>query len=258
MEQHCRPYQAWVLALDQDTTDALEQLNLPHVRLVAMSQVETKELRGKKADRSKKEYAWTIKASWMQWVLCNAWVPAVLYLDVDCFFFGKPDVLFTEVVGADVAITPHRFAPPHEHFIANGVFNVGCVYVRNSPKGRACIDKWAKQCIAWCYHRHERGLFTEQKYLDTWPQEWEARIVQNLGINLAPWNQEQYRYTLNPQGQIYVTHGDKTHHLIFYHFHEGLTTGYPLHPFVREHIYEPYAQILKQVKKNHDFNFCDV
>lgn len=221
----------FTLAIDQRAARELPNVS----NLILADDVVTKELLATKSSRSDKEYIWTMKASWILWVLENCGVQEITYLDVDTYFFSDPDPVNQEVQKHSVAITPHRFAPKHEHFVRNGIFNIGYVYFKNDETGRAACGRWSQRCIEWCYHRHEGNRFTEQRYLDAWPEDWNAYIIKHKGFNLAPWNQIQYEYEIR-DNQIYVG-GDP---LIFYHFHGGIDTGYQLHPFVKEHIYAHY------------------
>lgn len=88
----------------------------------------------------------------------------------------------------------------------------------------------------------------DQGYLNDWPEKWNAYSIYNLGVNLAPWNQEQYEYFIMDESfrrnRLMVSDRRRQDELILYHFHgfEGIgnRTGYKLHPMVAEHVYVPY------------------
>jgi len=151
--------------------------------------------------------------------------------------------IFAEVGNADVAITPHRFMPDiHDWGIGNGIFNAGFVYIRQTPTGIACIREWANQCIDWCsLDRQDDGRFVDQGYLNAWPQVWGAHIIQHKGVNLAPWNQDQYQYSISG-GRMYVDNVP----IICYHFHKKLHIGFHTHGFVKQNLYTEYQIALEE------------
>lgn len=243
MEKHCRPYHLWILALCNRSLKTLVKLNLPNTTIVPMSSFETKVLLAAKATRSRREYYWTCTGSLMLYVLGES-IDQLNYIDADCYFFSHPRAMFEEIGDAPLGITPHRFSPSKLHFLSNGIYNVGLVHAKHTPRGLSCIQEWAAQCIDWCYYRNEGNKFADQKYLDTWPKKWGAHAIQHKGANLAPWNQAgQYSYTLRGE-QVYIDNDP----LIWYHFHQGLDPKHHIHPFVREHIYEPYKKALARVR----------
>ena len=110
--------------------------------------------------------------------------------------------------------------------------------MRRSDAVLACVEEWTSTALA-----HEHGHLTEQKCLDGWPGKYGARVVEHLGVNLAPWNQGRYAYSKR-DGDIFVNDDC----LIWYHFHQGLGTRYPLHPFVEEHVYGRYGAALARAE----------
>ena len=123
------------------------------------------------------------------------------------------------------------------------------------------------QCLAWCYRRSERNpdgrlLFGDQGYLDTWEDLFHAHALQHTGVNLAPWNQEQYEYAFDRHLYV-VSHSDaqrtnvtRIDPLLLYHFHELKTDGIRvnfggyanyLKREVIEHVYNPYIKQLRAI-----------
>lgn len=234
MEIHCKPYVLWILALTEETRLLLERLAFLNARVVSMATVETEAIRATKSGRRWDEYVWTVKPSWILWLLENE-IEAVTYVDGDGFFFNSPDTMFAEIGDAPLAITPHRLQLGYESYLVNGIYNGGFVHAKQS--GLPCLHEWAAQCIEWCYLRYEDGHFVDQKYLNEWPEKWGAHSILHKGVNLAPWNQAQYTYTLR-NGSPFVGNDP----VVWFHFHGGLATAYPLHPFIKEHIYAVYAK----------------
>lgn len=236
-------FMLYVLALDGKVWDALTDVRIPGVMPIWLSEIETPTVLAAKANRSATEYIWTLGSVFTWWCVDTFEPDSIAYIDADCYLFNSLDALYNEVNGFPVAITPHRYTPSQKARLQGaGIYNVGWVYFEKT--GFDCLWKWRNDCLAWCYHRIERdGRFADQGYLNDWPQQWRAHVVRNLGVNLAPWNQEQYRYEMNGDGLI-VSDGQRDDKLLLYHFHgfEGIgkRTGYPLHPMVAKHVYEPY------------------
>ena len=123
---------------------------------------------------------------------------------------------------------------------------------------------WRKQCIKTCSRFPIDGTFGEQKYLD----EFESlgsnvKVIENVGLNVAPWNISNYRVKTDNSGNLMVNDNK----LIFYHFHALKVAGeksfkveneigvdtyqltnpnYYLGKSVKELIYKPYLEILKE------------
>lgn len=234
MRTHCQPFTLWMLALDGEA----ERVALPGVNIVPLARVETDRLRQARANRSYVEYVWTLKSSFMRFVLRSG-VDGVAHVDADMLFFSDPSPAFDEIGDAPVAVAPHRYSPRcTPRGTSPGIYNGGFVYV--ARLGLGFLDWWAGACIEWCYWHHDRGRYVDQKYLDDAPQRWGAHSIRHKGAHLAPWNQEQYGYELRG-GQIYVD-GSL---LLWYHFHKGLEPGFVLHPFVEEFVYGAYREALK-------------
>jgi len=233
MEAHCKPYTLWVLTLTLDT--CLPALANTHP--LSILSLETDPYRSVRSGRKWVEYVWTLKPALIIHLLETYSLPALTYIDGDSAFFGSPAPLFTEIADAPLAITPHRLHPDYAFYIVNGEFNGGFIHAK--PAGLPCLHKWAEQCLDWCFLAYDTDRFVDQKYLNSWPRKWGAHAIQQKGVNLAPWNQRQYAYTLR-DGNIFVDDDP----LVWYHFHQGLATGYPLHPFVKQHIYAPYKEMV--------------
>jgi hypothetical protein len=238
MECHCQPYHLWVLALNEGTRGVLGGLQLPNVTYVPMAEVETAELRAVRPRRTWPEYVWTVKPEWILSVMQR--VGAVTYVDGDGFFFGSPDPMFGEIGDAPLAVTPHRFPDRLSAYIQNGQFNGGFIYAREID----AIKEWAAQCLEWCFLQYDADRFVDQKYLNAWPDKWGAHVVDHPGVNLAPWNQERYEYSMVDGAP--AVDGQS---IIWYHFHQGLAPAYPLRPFVEHQIYGAYRAAMGAAEK---------
>lgn len=263
LQQHCPAFRLWVLCLDRDCLQALEQLRPPELRPVALEELEAADpkLLEAKRNRSRIEYYFTCTPALPLFVLQqHPDVDLITYLDSDLFFFADPAPLFEEMDDHSVAIIAHRFAPHLRHRERNGIYNVGWLSFRRDTRGLACLSWWRERCLEWCYDRPEPGRYADQKYLDDWPTRFPGVVVlAHNGANLAPWNVSNYEIT-ERAGRVWVD--DQP--LIFFHF-QGLTqirdwlydtnlTGYRVRPtrLVVQRIYRPYIQTLRNV--THDIS----
>ena len=71
LQQHCSDFTLWVLCLDYEVEQALLKLNLPNLRLLSLSDLETTHLRGLRQQRTRAEYCWTLTPWSIHWVFCQ-------------------------------------------------------------------------------------------------------------------------------------------------------------------------------------------
>lgn len=247
LAQHCSDATLWVICLDERVYEQLTQLNLPDVRPVALSDVETTKLLAIKSKRSRAEYAWTLTPFACDTVFRLApEVSRATYIDADLGFFDSPMLLIDEMVeaGKDVLITEHAFAPEYAHGIKHGRFCVQFMTFNRSDAGMKVMRQWQNQVLDWCYARLENGRFGDQMYLDVWPQEHGqvVHILKQTQRTLAPWNVShvaESRGTLEP---------------VFFHFHGlrfvtpkrlRLYSGYRINAAARG-LYDQYLESLRQ------------
>ena len=244
MERHCDLYTLWILCIDQDAFDRLKILNLPHVQLLNLNDLECAELKAVRATRSLREYCWTLTPISVRFVFeADKSIQRVTYLDADTWFRKNPKPVFQELDASSkgVLITDHAYAPEYDVSIESGQYCVQFVSF-NRKTGEQVRAWWEDRCKEWCYAKSEDGKFGDQKYLDQWPILFEVivHIAQNKEWFLAPWNATRFPYG----------------NAIFWHF-QGLRLikkgnrwraffgTYPLPKVVREYIYSPYLKDLR-------------
>lgn len=247
LKAHHNDFRLFVLALDEPTRIAINQNADEHIFVTPLELIEDDELRKAKQNRTLLEYYWTLTPYWTRLVLDAFHLPHIAYVDADSFLFNPLDTLYHEVNISDIAIIPHRFPNRLKwREQSNGIYNVNWVYFANTPTARQALDNWVIACLDCCQRKSENGRFGDQMYLDMWPRTYRAHVVQHLGANLAPWNQEQYRYTF--EQQLYIGDGSRNDPLLFYHFHEWerpeKRTGYKLREEIIQYVYLPYEDTM--------------
>ncbi|MFN8353480.1 MAG: hypothetical protein U0Y10_03465 [Spirosomataceae bacterium] len=195
----------------------LQKLALPNVVLLSQETFlgDDAPLQAAKLNRSKIEFYFTCSPSMPLYVLNHfPEVSQITYLDADLFFFSDVTPIFEEIGTKSVAIIPHRFAWHGKYFEKYGKYNVGWVTFRRDEQGLECLTTWRNECLDWCFDHFEDGKFADQKYLDTWPDNYSnLHIIQNLGANVASWNVGRFR--VREKNEQVLINGTP---LIFYHF----------------------------------------
>ena len=122
----------------------------------------------------------------------------VLYFDPDMVLFSRVDDILATLTSANVALTPHQNKPETtlEAVLDNelaslkhGVFNLGFVGVRNSPEGHRFAEWWSERTYHLCRAEVERGLFTDQKWVNLAPVFFDGVVIlKSSRHNVATWN----------------------------------------------------------------------
>jgi len=242
MERHVRAYILWVLCVDYETYDVLGRLDLPNVRRLKLSDLETPELLDIKSGRTIGEYCWTLTPFAPRFVFeADSSVERVTYIDADLWFLKHPKPIFDdfEASGKQVLITDHGYAPEYDLTATSGQY---CVqFMTFTRDGGGMVRKWCEErCIEWCFARHEDGKFGDQKYLDDWPERFGdvVTVLHDKELALAPWNASRFPYG----------------NAVFFHFHglrliskDRIEIGnYYLPNPLRRDVYQAYYQDIRE------------
>lgn len=145
----------------------------------------------------------------------------IIYLDPDIMVFNSLDYIFDLLEKHQILLTPHTTAPhsPEEtvypidrsHLIS-GAFNLGFIAITDGNESLLFLDWWSERLKNDCFFEVEKGLFTDQKWLDLALCFFESiYVIRHKGCNMAYWN--LHERTLDPN--MLVNGKDP---LIFYHF----------------------------------------
>ena len=257
LEENCPSAHVYVLCMDDKTLHVLKSLELAFITCVPLADVEDEELLQAKQTRGVAEYCWTLSSCFTWHVIqTDSDIDLITYLDSDLLFYSSVAPLFEEIGQSSIAIIEHRFSPRLRHLEVNGRFCVEWVSFRRDDEGLACLSKWRRQCIDWCYYKLEDDRMGDQKYLDEWPDDYKScHIIEHIGAGVAPWNYEQYHFRCDEGNNVLVNDNA----LIFYHFHQFqlLDNGrfYRLSTFYTDAcsepsvIYDIYERSLEQTLK---------
>lgn len=208
MQKKIGDFVLWVLCLDDETYNLLEEKKLNGVRLLHLSEWEDERLLNVKKNRTFTEYCWTLTPYTPKIVFeSDKTVNRVTYIDADIWFLQNPKCIFDEFdrSSKDIYITEHAYSPEFDQSSFSGKYCVQFV-IFNREGGEIVRKYWEDCCIDWCFAKAEGGKFGDQKYLDEWPE----RFPQNIHVAqkkewfLAPWNALRFPYS---DGIVWHFHG---------------------------------------------------
>ncbi|MCZ2443330.1 MAG: hypothetical protein LC101_06115 [Flavobacteriales bacterium] len=259
IEKHCADFHLFVLAMDDAATALLTNLSLSNMTVITLAEFENAELSQAKSTRTRQEYCWTCTPAIIRFCLNKYELPECTYLDADILFFNNPRIILEQLPKQKtVLITPHHYAKEYDQSATSGIFCVQFVTFKNESRALKVLDTWYHQCIEWCYAHVEDGKFGDQKYLDSWPEEYDCvEVSEHFGAGVAPWNIRKYDLDVTDETILikdFTT--NKILPLIFYHFHDLYfnttgswyhKSGYPGYQIGEDVYHLVYGSYLRQL-----------
>lgn len=142
---------------------------------------------------------------------------AFVYLDPDCYVYSDFIELREVLKTRPVVLCPHLLQPGNIDMelssTAHGVFNLGFLAVNHTDEAKRLIDWWAERLYLFCYDDIQRGIFTDQKWMDLAPCFFDVEIFKHKGYDFAPWS--LLDCGMNKDGDRYYVKGEP---LRFIHF----------------------------------------
>ena len=192
LERQESDFVLWIICVDDLCWEKLNAIELDKIKLIKLSDVETRSLLDIKENRNKVEYIWTLSPFAPKFVFeQDPEVKRVTYLDADMYFMKSPKLLFYEFEksGKAVMITPHNYAPQYDQSSKSGKYCVQFIIFKRYESEN--VRKWWEtKCLEWCYQRVEENKFGDQKYLDQFPLKFKnyVHILEKKEYIQAPWN----------------------------------------------------------------------
>lgn len=254
MERHVRAYILWILCVDDETYEVLGRLDLPNLRRLKLSDLETPELLEVKPKRTIAEYCWTLTPFAPKFVFeADSTIERVTYIDSDLWFLKHPKPIFDEfeISGKQVLITEHAYAPEYDQSAKSGQY---CVqYMTFTRNGGEFVRKWWEdRCIEWCFAYFEDGRFGDQKYLEKFIEYFEHKVhvLKQKHLIIAPWNCAHYNYSS----------------AVIYHFHgfrlvspsKADLGNYIIPYIVKKYVYKAYLNDIKYALKSLKIKNLDI
>lgn len=177
------------------------------------------------------ELSTAVKPSFLQHLLATGAEDAAFYFDPDIFVLGPIDPALAALERANFALTPHAISPipvdgrrPTEAaFLVSGTYNLGFLGVRRSGETSRMLAWWRDRLVRGGASAPEKGLFTDQKWVDLVPAFFEGvEVLRDPTLNVAYWNLHE-RGTISRKAGRYLVSGEP---IRFFHF-SGIVPGRP-------------------------------
>ncbi|MCD4812957.1 hypothetical protein K8S19_04625 [bacterium] len=139
------------------------------------------------------EGATAVKAQWMKYLFATFKTETnSVYLDPDIMLYSPlPELRFLLVRHA-IVLTPHLLTPGNLEMemscMNHGIYNLGFLALRRSPEAKRFLNWWHDRICHACYIDKERGIFTDQKWVDLAPTLFDVHLLKHPGYNIAIWN----------------------------------------------------------------------
>lgn len=115
-----------------------------------------------------------------------------VYLDPDCYVYSDFVELRKLLDSRPIVLCPHLLQPGNVDMelssTAHGVYNLGFLAVNRSEEAVKFIDWWAERLYLFCYDDIQRGIFTDQKWIDLAPCFFDVEILKHRGYDFATWS----------------------------------------------------------------------
>lgn len=179
-----------------------------------------------------------------------------VYLDPDCYVYSDFIELKEKLKTKPIIVCPHILHPGNIDMelssTAHGVYNLGFLAVNHSEEAQSFVNWWAERLYLFCYDDIQRGIFTDQKWIDLAPCFFDVEICKHHGYDFATWSLLDCQMT-ELKGKYYVR-GDE---LRFIHF-----SGYGamLNKCMADWLPEgphPFRELVAEYAQKHDANDAD-
>lgn len=115
-----------------------------------------------------------------------------IYLDPDCYVYSDFTELKELLKSRPIVLCPHLLQPGNIDMelssTAHGVYNLGFLAVNHSDEAMKFINWWAERLYLFCYDDIQRGIFTDQKWVDLAPCFFDVEIFKHRGYDFALWS----------------------------------------------------------------------
>ena len=191
------PKSIHVLCLD-DYVEEFLNTNFKNISIYKLQTLEKKyNLNSLKENRDRRSYVFTLKSYFLDYLM--NYIDAnehLVYLDSDLYFFSECEKLEKSLTSSSVHISPHNFDSKNSHREIYGKFNAGLLVFKNDYDGKKVLTWWMEKCLENCSLDVTQDVYADQKYLNNFSKiSSNIKIINNPGINLAPWNIKTFGLT---------------------------------------------------------------
>lgn len=115
-----------------------------------------------------------------------------VYLDPDVFVNSDLCELEDILERESIVLAPHLLRPGNLEMelssLNHGTYNLGFLGIRRNPNSSAFLEWWAERLFYFCYDDKNKGIFTDQKWVDLAPCFFSVHILKHHGYDFATWS----------------------------------------------------------------------
>lgn len=146
-----------------------------------------------------------------------------VYLDPDVLVYSDLAELERLLDDESIVLCPHLLRPGNIDMeissLAHGCYNLGFLGISRAQNSRDFLSWWAERLFQFCYDDINRGIFTDQRWVDLAPCFFDVSVLKHHGYDFATWS--LLNSDLRQIDGVYEVNGDP---LRFIHF-SGLDSG---------------------------------
>ncbi len=191
MVKYDRNFKFLIVCMDERVLDIFIALRLESIELISAADIEDvyPELKNIRKTRSEKEYAWTLKPSVFLYAFQKYdFLDHLIWLDGDTMFLSSADPIYKQWGEHSILLTEEGYSGRYEYMSQMyGVYNTGLMGFKRDPCSLPCLGWFQHKLNEWCYDRMEKGLWSDQMYVNDWPQRFKGvKVIKDRGINMTP------------------------------------------------------------------------
>ena len=267
LAQVCENFIIYIIAMDKMCFDILLNMNLAKAEIIYIDNIEYKELKEAKGNRSFRAFCWTC-SSWGLKYIFDTYSPHVCtYIDADEYFYSSPEKLIAGFAKSDAnaAIIGHNYGDERYARIMRRRSGIYCVQFnsfKNSNAGLRILNEWCMDCANECTDYLVGERLGDQKYLDDWLEKYDdVYVYKEIGAGIAPWNLYRFRrpkkVPVDSDKLLYDVISKRNCEVVFFHYHSlfindkyadiSVFTRYGWHD--KNLIYRYYKDYIKRIIK---------
>ena len=162
------------------------------------------------------------KANFLKYLFEKYDLKKLAYFDPDIMITNNLENLWDLLDKKSIVLTPHLTRPitddkhPSEmDVLRSGSYNLGFIALSHNNTGLKFLDWWISHLMEHGFNDIEKGLFTDQKWIDLVPSIFDdVYIIRHPGYNIAYWNLEQRNVKISNKGMISINNKP----MYFFHF----------------------------------------
>ncbi|MBR4983267.1 MAG: hypothetical protein IKY94_11990 [Lachnospiraceae bacterium] len=172
-----------------------------------------------------------------------------VYLDPDCYVYSDFVELRDLLDTRPIVLCPHLLQAGNIDMelssTAHGVYNLGFLGVNHSEEAERFINWWADRLYLFCYDDIQRGIFTDQKWIDLAPCFFDVEIFKHRGYDFATWS--LLDCGMSKENGKYLVKGDELRFIHFSGYGQTLqnciTNWLPEGPHPFKDLHEEYCKL---------------